>query len=154
MVTRRWGWVARSHHGATLHFGSARGCWQVAGAWFFRVFSWGICYEMVKFWGWVEFFLLKGCKFWDYNITLPKIEQIESRTAKIAWAVMLRCSMFLQKSERWMMDLWCCADGDATECLWHGVACYGDAALTLAGRCRPFRIPPSPINNLLELLIN
>ena len=30
----------------------------------------------------------------------------------------------------------------------------GDAALTLAGRCRPFRIPPSPIYNLLELLIN
>ena len=35
------GLVARSHHGATLHFGSARGCWQVVGAWFFRVFSWG-----------------------------------------------------------------------------------------------------------------
>ena len=35
------GRVARSHHGATLHCGSARGCWQVVGAWFFRVFSWG-----------------------------------------------------------------------------------------------------------------
>ena len=78
------GLVARSHHGATLQCGSARGCWQVVGAGFFRVFSWGICYEMVKFWGCVEIFLLKGCKFWDYNITLPKIEQIESRTAKLA----------------------------------------------------------------------
>ena len=29
---RAVGLVARSHHGATLHCGSARGCWQVVGA--------------------------------------------------------------------------------------------------------------------------
>ena len=44
----------------------------------------------------VEFFLLKGCKFWDYNITLPKIEQIESRTAKLACEARLSCSAEMQ----------------------------------------------------------
>ena len=45
------GFVARSHHGATLQCGSARGCWQVVGAWFFRVFSWGFVTKWLKFGG-------------------------------------------------------------------------------------------------------